>query len=81
MSKFQQRKTNITSWTEFNVKIRRENVVLRDTVGYPPTTDFPTTAMNTIYEVLMKFCQTKDELKYVNVVFDQVIYAKAVEIM
>ena len=39
--------------------------------------------MNTIFEVLMKARQTKDELKlkHVVVVFDQTIYAKAVQII
>ena len=57
--------------------------MLRDTVGYLPTIDSLATAMNTIYEVLMKARQTKDELKMkdVVVVFDQAIYAKAIEIM
>ena len=57
--------------------------MLRDTVGYLPTIDSLATAMKTIYEVLMKARQTKDELKMkdVVVVFDQAIYAKAVEIM
>ena len=57
--------------------------MLWDTVGYLPTIDSLATAMNTIYEVLMKARQTKDELKMKDfvVVFDQAIYAKAVEIM
>ena len=57
--------------------------MLWNTVGYLPTIDSPATAMNTIFEVLMKARQTKDELKlrHVVVVFDQAIYAKAVEIM
>ena len=66
----------------FNIKTRKENLVLRDTVGYLPTIDFSATAMNTIYEVLMKALQTKDELKLKDLVvaFDRAIYAKAVEI-
>ena len=73
----------ISSWTGFNIKTRIENLVLWDTVGYLPTIDSPAIAMNTIFEVLMKAWQTKDELKlkHVVVVFDQVIYAKPVEIM
>ena len=80
---FNKGKQNISSWTGFNIKTRRENLVLRDTVGYLPTIDSPATAMNTIFEVLMKAHQTKDELKleHVVVVFDQGIYAKAVGIM
>ena len=80
---FIKEKQNISSWTGFNIKTRRENLVLWDTVGYLPTIDSPATATNTIFEVLTKACQTKDELKlkHVVVVFDQAIYAKAVEIM
>ena len=80
---FNKEKQNISSWTGINIKTRRENLVLRDTVGYLPTIDSPATAMNTIFEVLMKAHQTKDELKlkHVVVVFDQAIYAKAVEII
>ena len=80
---FIKEKQNISSWTGFNIKTRRENLVLRDTVGYLPTIYSPATAMNTIFEVLTKACQTKDELKlkHVVVVIDQAIYAKAVEIM
>ena len=57
--------------------------MLQVTVGYLPITDFLPSAMNTISEVLMKAHQTKDEfkLKHRVVVFDQAIYAKAVEIM
>ena len=80
---FSKEKQNISSWTGFDIKTRRKNLVLRDTVGYLPTIDSPATAMNTIFEVLTKACQTKDELKlkHVVVVFDQAIFAKAVEIM
>ena len=57
--------------------------MLRDIVGYLPTIDSPATVINTIFEVLTKARQTKDELKlkHVVVVFDQAIYAKAIEIM
>ena len=56
--------------------------MLRDTVGYLPTIDFPATIINTIFEVLTKARQTKDELKlkHVVVVFNQAIYTKAIEI-
>lgn len=36
----------MSSWTGFHIKIRRENVVMRDKVGYLSTTDSPATAMN-----------------------------------
>lgn len=50
---FNNEKQNISSWIEFSIELRRENLVLRDKVGYP-TIDSPATATNTIYEVLMK---------------------------
>ena len=80
---FNKEKQNISSWTGFNIKIRKENLVLRGTVENLPTIDSPATAMNTIYEVSMRARQIKDELrlKHVVVVFDQAIYAKAAEIM
>ena len=57
--------------------------MLRDTVRYLPTIDFPATIINTIFEVLTKARQTKDELKlkHVVVVFNQAIYTKAIEII
>ena len=60
---FNKEKQNISSWTGFNIETRRENLVLWDTGGYLPTIDSSATAMNTIYKVLMKARQTKDELK------------------
>ena len=51
---FNKEKQNISSWTGFNIKTRRENLVLQDTVGYLPAIYSPATAMNTVFDVLMK---------------------------
>ena len=51
---FNKEKQNISRWTGFNIKTRKENLVLQDTVGYLLTTDSPAIAINTIFEVLIK---------------------------
>ena len=40
---FNKEKQNTSSWTGINIKTRRQNLVLWDTVGYLPTTDSPAT--------------------------------------
>ena len=40
---FNKEKQNTSSWTGINIKTRRKNLVLWDTVGYLPTTDSPAT--------------------------------------
>ena len=42
----------VSSWTGFNMLARRNESVLKDTVGYLPTIDSPATQMNTVYEIL-----------------------------
>ena len=76
-------KQNISSWTGFNIQVQKDKMVMKDNIVYLPTIDSPATAMNTVYELLSKARETKGELKLksVVVVFDQGIYAKAVEIM
>ena len=73
----------VASWTGFNILTRKDNVVMKDIVGYLPTTDSPATAMKTAFEMLSKAAQTKEEmkLKSIIVVFDEAIYSKAVEII
>ena len=58
-------------------------MVLKDNIGYLPTIDAPATSMNTVFEILSKADATRMSLnlKSVVVVFDQAIYANAVEIM
>ena len=72
----------ISSWTGFNMLARRNKSVLKDMVGYLPTIDSPATQMNTVYEILTKAKAIKDalNLKSIVIVFDQAIYAKAIEI-
>ena len=73
----------VSSWTGFNILVRRDINILKDSVGYLPTIDSPATAMNIVHEILCKALETKNALGLdsVVVVFDQAIYAKAVEIM
>ena len=73
----------VSSWTGFNISTRMNDIVIKDTIGYLPTIDSPATAMNTVFEILSKAVQTKEKmkLKSIIVVFDQAIYAKAVEII
>ena len=73
----------VASWTGFNILTRKDSVVMKDIVGYLPTIDSPVTAMKTVFEILSKAAQTKEEmkLKSIIVVFDQAIYSKAVEII
>ena len=57
-------------------------VVIQDSVGCLPTIDAPATSMSTIYEVRCQALSVKDalDLNSLVVVYDQTIYAKAVEI-
>ena len=73
----------VASWTGFNILRRKDNVVMKDIVGYLPTVDSPATPMKTVFEILSNAAQTKEEmkLKSIIVVFDEAIYSKAVEII
>ena len=72
----------IPSWTGFNILVRNEHVVAKDSVGYLPTINAPATDMSTVYQVLTKSLQVKEtfSLQSIVVVFDQALYAKATEI-
>ncbi|KAL9977627.1 hypothetical protein ACROYT_G015055 [Oculina patagonica] len=56
--------------------------VSKDNVGYLPTVDAPATDMATVHEVLVRSLKIKDSLRLqsIVVVFDQALYAKAMEI-
>ena len=72
----------IPSWTGFNILVRNEHVVAKDSVGYLPTINAPATDMSTVYQVLTTSLQIKEtlSLQSIVVVFDQALYAKATEI-
>jgi len=73
---------SISSWTGFNVKTCDSIIVERDTVGYLPTINAPATHLSTVYEVMIQVMKIKEELNLEEIVcvFDQALYAKAVEI-
>ena len=72
----------ISGWTGFNISVRNEVEVSKDNIGYLPTIDAPATNMSTVFEVLCQSLKIKESLKLntIVVVFDQALYAKAMEI-
>ena len=72
----------ISSWTRFNIQIRNEVTVVQDNVGYLPTINAPATQMSTVNEVLNQSLNIMQSLQLTNIVcvFDQALYAKAIEI-
>ena len=72
----------IPSWTGFNIQIRDNITPSKCSVGYLECLDSPASDMSTIFEILNRCLVTKDKLKLSAIVciFDQAIYAKAVEI-
>lgn len=72
----------ISGWTGFNISVRNETEVARDNIGYLPTINAPATDMATVFEVLCQSRKIKESLKLTSIVavFDQALYAKAVEI-
>ena len=72
----------IPSWTGFNITIRQNIPVLASSVGYLDCIDAPATDISTIYTVMERCLTIKETLKLscIICVFDQAIYAKAVEI-
>ena len=78
----QQEDQSISSWTGFNIKTRDDVTVIQYNVGYLPTINAPATQMSTVNEVLnqsLSIMQWLNQTKIV-CVFDQALYAKAVEI-
>ena len=78
----QQEDQSISSWTGFNIKTRDDVTVIQDNVGYLPTINAPATQMYIVNEVLnqsLSIMQSLNQTKIV-CVFDQALYAKAVEI-
>ena len=72
----------ISSWTGFNIQTRDNIVVTQDTVAYLPTVNAPATELSTVYEVLNQTVRIMDSLQLSEIVcvFDQALYAKALEI-
>ena len=72
----------IPGWTGFNIKLRNEEQVSQDNIGYLQTIDAPASNMSTVFEVLSQSLKIKEclRLNAIVVVFHQAIYAKAMEI-
>ena len=70
------------SCTGFNISIRQNEIVLQSSVHYLECIDAPATDISTINEVLKRALMLKDHLKLSSIVcvFDQSIFAKAMEI-
>ena len=73
---------SIPSWTGFNIRIRDEEPIVQDVVGYLPTINAPATELNTVFEILNRSELIRKELLLdtIVVVMDQAIFAKATEI-
>lgn len=78
----QQEEQPISSWTGFNILTRDKLVVIPNNIGYLPTINAPATQMATVKEVLNQSLKIMQQLglKKIVCVFDQALYAKAVEI-
>ena len=72
----------ITSWTGFNIKIHDRGITMESSVHYLPCLDAPAIEYSTIMEVMNRALKMKESLKFNGIVcvFDQSIFAKAVEI-
>lgn len=72
----------IPGWTGFNIRSRQNVTVTHSSIGYLPTINGPASDMATVYEIFVqshKIMKTLD-LKEIILVFDQALYAKAMEI-
>ena len=78
----QQEDQSVSSWTGFNILTRGEMSVIPDNIGYLPTINAPATQMSTVNEVLNQSLRIMQSLGLTKIVcvFDQALYAKAVEI-
>ena len=69
----------IPSWTGFNINLHKNKFIIRSNVNYFGCLDASATAMCTIYYMMERSLQIKDQLnvKSIVCVYDQAIYAKA----
>ena len=72
----------IPSWIGFNINLHKNKFIIRSNVGYLDCLDAPATAMCTIYYMMERSLQIKDQLNLKSIVciYDQAIYAKAYQI-
>jgi len=73
----------IPAWTDFNIKLRQEDVPRESSIGYCQVIDASPTEIPTVYTLLQRSLLMADQLGQQNViiVFDQAIYAKALEVI
>lgn len=73
----------IPAWTAFNTKIMEGKGLRESCVGYCPVIEASPTELPTVYTILQRSLQMADQLgqRDVIIVFDQAIYAKALEIV
>ena len=73
----------ILAWTAFNIKLKQKDVPRESSIGYYQVIDASPTEMPTVYNLLQRSLQIADQLGQQNViiVLDQVIYAKALEVI
>ncbi len=73
----------VPSWSAFNTMLQKENAPRESSVGYCQIIDGSPTELGTVYTVLEKSLQMANQLHQQDaiVVFDQAIYAKALEII
>jgi len=74
---------SVPSWTGFNIRVRSEHIVAADNIAYLTPIDGPATSLSTVWEVLNRSMQIRNQLNLpaVACVFDQALYAKAAEIV
>ena len=72
----------IPSWAGFNINLHKNKFIIRSNVGYLDYLNVPATAMCTIYYMMERSLQIKDQLNLKSIVciYDQAIYAKAYQI-
>ena len=73
----------IPAWTGFNIKLQQEYVPRESSIGYCQVIDASPTEIPTVYTLLHKSLQIAHQLGQQDeiIVFDQAIYAKALEVI
>lgn len=73
----------IPAWTGFNVNLHEKDAPRQCTINYCPVIEASPTELPTVYTLLQRSLRMADQLNQhdVIIVFDQAIYAKALEVM
>ena len=72
----------VPSWTGFNISVRNDVAVVSTAIGYLDCINASASEISTIHQVLQRCLKIKESLNLSSMVcvFDEAIYAKAVEI-